>query len=270
MSLGYYSLMGSKKSLIPEDLRDLGINWRFIGDANATNGVVLNSSGTLDTFKDLSDNNAHFDATATLDANKPSIGAGGEIEVVGSSSKLISSKASSYWDFLGANNTNDIVLFARIKDNNVGSTSGIQHYWSAGGNISSDNQSWYQQRLSNNRFRAICYETTANFSQYESSTGVNNESGFWNLGTFLDSSVYSSVAVGASAAAFFLYKNNVQAANLSGTRRDDYTINTGETFIIGGQENSLYTSDIEILKMCIGIGSLDTSKRNTIETWLNT
>lgn len=264
MSLGYYrALMNQGDAL--DDLLNLGVNWKFVGDPNADGGVTLSGSGNVDAFNDLSGNSAHFSTSTTTEVDKPTIGGDGQIQVIGANSYLDSDKATSYWDFLTRPQTFSQIVFARIKDNNVGSAN-VHDWWSAGASLGND-VSWHQQKISSDRFRQLMYYP-AGGTFYESATNLFTQTGFWNFGTYLDSSIHSGGGVKSS---LFVYEDNVEVANLSATVRSDANLNTAQSLRIGTDSNtaSSFTSDIEILKLAIAEGDIDEDDRDVIEAWLN-
>lgn len=250
-----------------EELLALSVTCKFVGDPNAAGGVDLSGGGKVDAFNDLSGNGAHFDVSTATDSLKPTIGGSGQIIIDGADSYLESNKATTYWDFLTRPSESSLVVFARIKDLNVGSAS-VHDWWSAGNKLGTSN-SWHQQKISSNRFRSLRYKSTGN-TFFESATGLFTKTGFWNYGSYLDSTIHNA---SSGPSSLFLYEDNIQVANLSATKRTDVNLSTQNSLIIGRDRTAsgspVYSSNLEILKLYIAEGDIDSDDRTVIETWLN-
>lgn len=258
------TLSGPKTPL--EKLLALGTTWKAVGDPNETNGVDLSGGGKVDAFNDLSGNGAHFDVSTATESLKPTIGGSGQIQIDGSNSYLESVKSSDYWDFLTKPSTNSLIVALRIKDNNEGST-GV-HDWIGAGDELGTSVSWHIQRIADNVFRNLMYYPPSGGTFYTSADDTIDQTGFWNFVLYLDSAIH---AASATPSSLFLYEDNVQVANLSGSKKADAALSTSNSLLIGTDSDtgSSYTSDIEILKLAIGIGDLNTGKRTVINDWLN-
>lgn len=273
MSLPYYrALMSSVPS--PLDLvKELSIDWQFLGDVYEYDGLTLSGSGNVDNFNDLSGKDYHFESSTTTESLKPKIGGSGQILLNGTDGFLKSTATKSVWTFLHSG-LNSPCIFARVKltfgltefDTILCTsvfTANVGFFLALGGSSAS-----FVNKI---RYRMSYGNVSSTLIDIESTAGLFNDAGFFNLGSTFNTGNY--IAAGNGAEPHVFYKNNVSV--FSGTNVQTAYPTSSNTsaptnnLCIGAREDGSFKTQMEITRLAIGKGLPSSNDRTIIHNWLN-